>query len=60
MKKLELKNLKVKQLNKTEQENVKGGLAFLTIGYKCTYANDCPRLETHRTNCTVITGLACK
>lgn len=42
MKKLELKNLQVKQLNKEEQAQVNGGL--LSIGRKCSIRNSCKRI----------------
>ena len=45
MKKLELKNLKVKQLTKTEQEKTNGGLYILSIGYACSVQNACTRLS---------------
>jgi hypothetical protein len=42
MKKLELKNLKIKSISKDEQATVKGG--FLSIGHDCSVRMSCPRL----------------
>ena len=48
MKKLELKNLKVKVISNEEKATIKGGseqsLAFLSIGFKCSVRNSCARL----------------
>ncbi len=42
MKKLELKNLKVKTLSKEQQSTVAGGL--LSIGRRCSIRNSCRRM----------------
>lgn len=45
MKKLELKNLKVKAITNEEKVTIKGGsVAFLSIGTACSIRNSCPRL----------------
>lgn len=44
MKKLELKNLKVKQITEKEQESVNGGI--LSIGYECSAKNQCDRMHS--------------
>ncbi|WP_426474825.1 hypothetical protein [Chryseobacterium balustinum] len=44
MKKLELKNLKVKKITSQEQKSVKGGL--LSIGYECSARNNCDRMHS--------------
>lgn len=44
MKKLELKNLKVKQITVNEQQNINGGI--LSIGHACSHRNQCDRLHT--------------
>ena len=48
MKKLELKNLKVKAITKKEQLTIKGGQAqegaFLSIGAACSLRNSCERV----------------
>ncbi|WP_282031303.1 hypothetical protein [Winogradskyella eximia] len=44
MKKLELKNLKVKKVSREEQASVNGGL--LSIGHQCSHRNFCERLRT--------------
>lgn len=44
MKKLELKNLKVKKVSREEQLSVEGG--FLSIGNACSLRNHCLRLHT--------------
>jgi hypothetical protein len=43
MKKLELKNLKVKAITKEEKATIKGG-AFLSIGRTCSLRNSCERV----------------
>lgn len=42
MKKLELKNLKVKTLTKDQESAINGG--FLSIGLRCSLRNGCKRL----------------
>lgn len=46
MKKLELKNLKVKAITKEEKTTIKGGQAaeFLSIGQTCSLRNSCERV----------------
>lgn len=44
MKKLELKNLKVKAITNEEKVTIKGGSAFLSIGTACSIRNSCARL----------------
>ncbi|WP_426474826.1 hypothetical protein [Chryseobacterium balustinum] len=44
MKKLELKNLKIKKISDKEQKETKGGL--LSIGHECSHRNQCERLHT--------------
>ncbi|ENI5460066.1 hypothetical protein KU06112801_60012 [Flavobacterium psychrophilum] len=58
MKKLELKNLKVKQLTKNEQENTKGGL-FLSIGHACSVENNCSRVQTEPTTGSPVLSFVC-
>lgn len=44
MKKLELKNLKVKEVSRENKSSIKGG--FLSIGHACSHRNHCDRLQT--------------
>ncbi|GGX29285.1 hypothetical protein [Aquimarina muelleri] len=48
MKKLELKNLKVKTLTRDQESAINGG--FLSIGLRCSLRNGCRRLFGPRNN----------
>ncbi len=51
MKKLELKNLKVKTLSQEGKASVNGGV--LSIGTRCSVRNSCTRTLTKGLGCTI-------
>ena len=53
MKKLELKNLKVKSLSQDEKISVQGGQVILSIGIRCSVRNSCTRTLTKGLGCTI-------